>query len=182
MNDHVAGLRIKYLRKKKGLSLQQVANHIGRSVGFLSQIERGLSRPSIEDIGAIAALLEVDYLSFFTSEKEQPKHRFFVKRQERSALDYRGGINDQLLSPDISGRFHMLLTEVAPGARSSEDMMKDIGEQGGYILEGELDFTVDGESFRVEAGDSFQFVSTTPHSYVNPGQQVAKVVWVFSLR
>lgn len=182
MNDHVAGLRIKYLRKKKGLSLQSVADQIGRSVGFISQIERGLSRPSIEDIGAIAELLEVDYLSFFTAEKEQPSHRFFVKSSERSTLDYRGGISDELLSPSISGKFHMLLTEVAPGAKSSDDQMKDVGEQGGFMLEGELEITVDGETFTVNAGDSFQFVSTTPHSYVNHGKKPAKIVWVFSLR
>lgn len=182
MNDHVAGLRIKYLRKKKGLSLQRVADHIGRSVGFVSQIERGISRPSIEDIGAIAELLEVDYLSFFTTEEEQPSHRFFVKKSERSVLDYRGGISDELLSPSISGKFHMLMTEVAPGAKSSDDQMKDLGEQGGLVLEGELEFTVDGETFTVASGDSFQFVSATPHSYINSGKNPAKIVWVFSLR
>lgn len=182
MSDHIAGLRIKYLRKKKGLSLQQVADTIGRSVGFVSQIERGLSRPSIEDIGAIAELLEVDYLSFFTAKKEQLANRFIIKKNERSALDYRGGISDELLSPDISGKFHMLFTELAPGAKSGDDMMKDSGEQGGYVLEGELELMIDGEVFYLEAGDSFHFDSTTPHSYVNKGRVPTKIVWVFSQR
>ncbi|MFS2197096.1 cupin domain-containing protein [Pseudomonas sp. Pseusp3] len=182
MNDHVAGLRIKYLRKKKGLSLQQVADRIGRSIGFVSQIERGLSQPSIEDIGAIAQLLEVDYLSFFTSEQELPKHPVLVKRRERSALDYRGGIKDQLLSPDISGKFHMLLTEIAPGSRSSDDLMTDAGEQGGLVLDGELELTINGETLHLVEGDSFHFTSSTPHSYVNKGQIPTKIVWVFALR
>lgn len=182
MNDHVAGLRIKYLRKKKGLSLQQVATHIGRSIGFVSQIERGISRPSIEDIGAIAQLLEVDYLSFFTTEQDQPSHPVVVRRNERSALDYRGGIKDQLLSPHISGKFHMLLTEIAPGARSSDDLMQDVGEQGGLVLEGQLELNIEGESILLTEGDSFQFSSTTPHYYINNGEKAAKVMWVFSLR
>ncbi|EPF1376339.1 helix-turn-helix domain-containing protein [Pseudomonas aeruginosa] len=182
MNDHVAGLRIKYLRKKKGLSLQQVADHIGRSIGFVSQIERGISRPSIEDIGAIAQLLEVDYLSFFTTEQETPTHPVVVRRKERSALDYRGGIKDQLLSPDISGKFHMLLTEIAPGASSSDDLMQDVGEQGGLILEGELELNIDGDVVLLTKGDSFQFTSSTPHSYINKGEKATKVMWVFSLR
>lgn len=181
MNEQAVGFRIRYLRKKQGLKLQQVADHIGRSVGFVSQIERGLSSPSIEDVGAIAGLLGVDYLHFFSPSAE-PKHPLVVHPEERRSLNYRGGIRDKLLSPCLTGRFHMLLTELEPGASSSSEGSTYSGEQGGFILEGRINLWVDGECLALQSGDSFQFLSSLPHHYDNPGKAIARVVWIYSLR
>ena len=182
MSDHVAGLKIRYLRKKKGLSLQQVADHLQRSVGFVSQIERGISRPARQDLEAIAALLEVDYSSLF-SERQGASHPLVVRSGERATIDYRPGINDQLLSPHIAGNFHMLLTEIAPGASSADQPSREeSGEQGGLILQGELELTVNGETLQLQAGDSFKFASTDPHLYINRSENITQVVWVISMR
>lgn len=177
------GMRMKYLRKKKGLSLQFVADQIGRSVGFVSQIERGISQPSIQDVYAISQLLGVDYLSFFESPVTSTNDPHIVRLEERSSLNYRGNIKDQLLSPKISGRFHLLLTELEPGAFSSQhDVVENDGEQGGVIVEGQMHLWLNGKLLILEAGDSFQFESTTPHRYENPGPGPTKVFWAVSLK
>ncbi|WP_137818927.1 helix-turn-helix domain-containing protein [Pseudomonas sp. 2FG] len=179
MTDSGLGLRIRDLRKRRGVRLQQVADRIGRSVGFVSQIERGLSNPSIEDVSAIAELLGVDYRFFFTPTAE-PAHSLVVHPSERRSLSYRGGISDQLLSPLMSGKFHMLLTELEPGARSSDEASSHEGEQGGYVLEGQLRLWVDDECLELRSGDSFQFLSSRPHHYLNPGDTPTRILWVFS--
>lgn len=179
MTDSGLGLRIRDLRKRRGVRLQQVADKIGRSVGFVSQIERGLSNPSVEDVSAIAELLGVDYRFFFTPTAE-PVHSLVVRPDERRSLSYRGGISDQLLSPLMSGHFHMLLTELEPGARSSEEGSSHEGEQGGYVLEGQLRLWVGDECLELKSGDSFQFQSSFAHHYLNPGDSVTRIVWVYS--
>lgn len=182
MADRVAGLRIRYLRKKKGLSLQQMADHIGRSVGFISQIERGISTPGSDDIEAIAGLLNIDVQSLFTDDAPTPSHPVLVRHGERSSLDYRPGINDQLLSPSIAGNFHMLYTEIQPGASSTDAARDEAGEQGGIVLEGELELTVNEETFLLKPGDSFQFASGSPHKYINRTATITRLVWVVALR
>lgn len=182
MSDRVAGLRIRYLRKKKGLSLQQVAAHMGRSVGFISQIERNISSPAHEDLEAIAALLDVDVEVLYTDAKPAPSHPIIVRLQDRASLDYRPGINDQLISPSIAGNFHMLYTEIEPGASSSDQLKDESGEQGGVVLEGELELTVNDEVYVVKTGDSFQFPSATPHRYENKTDKPTKLVWIVSVK
>lgn len=177
------GMRMKYLRKKKGLSLQFVADRIGRSVGFVSQIERGISQPSIADVYAISQLLGVDYLSFFDGPSPAAKDPHVVRYEERSSLNYRGNIKDQLLSPNVSGRFHILLTELEPGASSSsEDVTEENGEQGGVIIEGQMNLWIEGKLSSLRQGDSFQFPSTSPHRYENPGPGRTQVFWSVSLK
>lgn len=182
MTVFVAGLKIKYLRKQLGLSLQAVADKIGRSVGFISQIERGISQPSVEDLVAIAQMFGVDYSSFFSSRPTEIPGSVVVKSGNRSSLGFRGGISDDLLSPNISGKFHMILTVLDPGGTSGQRHMQDVGEQGGVVLEGNLQLQVNGEIFSLTAGDSFQFESDSPHSYQNIGECPVKVIWVFAIK
>lgn len=75
----------------------------------------------------------------------------------------------QLLQGDI----HVL----EPLARSDEQI-HHVGEELGYVLEGELELTLGDQSYSLQAGDSFYFPSTEPHSYRNPGDTVTRILWV----
>jgi quercetin dioxygenase-like cupin family protein len=75
----------------------------------------------------------------------------------------------QLLQGDI----HVL----EPLARSDEQI-HHVGEELGYVLEGELELTLGDQSYSLKAGDSFYFPSTEPHSYRNPGDTVTRILWV----
>jgi transcriptional regulator with XRE-family HTH domain len=95
VHEEIEGLAvlIRDLRKFKGLTLGELAQRIGRSVGFLSQVERGVSRPTVADLTAISEELGVSTAYFYKLDK--PRELDWVTRpHERRTLHLAGGITD----------------------------------------------------------------------------------------
>ena len=163
MQEEISALAIliQDLRKHKKYTLKELADKIGRSVGFLSQVERGLSRPTVADLTAISETLGVPTTYFYSLPK--PMALSWVTRpDERRTLYYADGITDILVSPKMRASFSMLESQLEPGASSGDRHMKDSSEQGGYVLEGQLTLWLDdNEPVTLRPGDSFQPVSYT---------------------
>jgi uncharacterized cupin superfamily protein len=70
-----------------------------------------------------------------------------------------------------------LIITIEPGG-SSQGAREHIGEEAGYIIEGEFELILDGISYRLAAGDSFNFRSERAHAYRNPGKRPTKLIWV----
>ncbi|NLP64947.1 helix-turn-helix domain-containing protein [Paraburkholderia sacchari] len=181
--EEIEGLAIliRDLRKHKKVTLADLAQRIGRSVGFLSQVERGKSRPTVADLTAIGEALQTPTTYFYSVSK--PRALPWVTRPgERRTLYYGGGITDVLVSPSMSSGFSMLESLLEPGATSGERPVDDSDEQGGFVLEGELTIWLDGEDEEVtlKAGDSFQLPARCRFSYANCSDKDARVLWVFT--
>jgi len=180
-SDAVAlGNDIRGLRKSRSLTLAELALRIRRSVGFISQIERGLSSPSIDDLRALAAAFDVPISWFFATEPLNEAERGTVMRAEhRRQLGSReGGLVEELLSPDLGGQYEMVRSEFAPGSEMKEPVLRET-EESGVIIEGELDLWIDGEHFHLEAGDSFRF-DHKPYRWANRGETTTVAIWVVS--
>jgi transcriptional regulator with XRE-family HTH domain len=183
MQEEVEGLAIliRDLRKHKNLTLGELAKRIDRSVGFLSQVERGLSRPTVADLTAISETLGVPTTYFYVLNK--PRATPWVTRPgERRTLYYAGGITDVLASPTISGGFSMLESHLEPGATSGDGHLNDSSEQGGFVLEGELTLWLDDDDTPVTLGpnDSFQLPPHAQFRYANLTDNATRVLWVFN--
>jgi len=61
---------------------------------------------------------------------------------------------------------------------NSDEQISHAGEELGYVIEGELELTLDDTLYLLQPGDSFYFPSTVPHSYRNPGKLVTRVLWI----
>jgi uncharacterized cupin superfamily protein len=61
---------------------------------------------------------------------------------------------------------------------SSDEQISHVGEELGYVIEGELELTLGDTVYMLQPGDSFYFPSTLPHSYRNPGKRVTRVLWI----
>lgn len=180
-SDAVAlGHDLRQLRKSRSLTLAELALRIGRSVGFISQIERGLSSPSIDDLRALAAAFDVPISWFFAAEPLHEAERGTVMRADhRRKLGSReGGLVEELLSPDLGGKYEMVRSEFAPGSEMKEPVLRQT-EESGVIIEGQLDLWIDGEHFHLEAGDSFRF-DHKPYRWANRGETTTVAVWVVS--
>tara|TARA_R110000787_G_scaffold86057_5_gene183171 strand:- start:5257 stop:5832 length:576 start_codon:yes stop_codon:yes gene_type:complete len=176
------GQQIRDLRRAKGLRIAGLASEIGRSVGHVSQVERGLSPVTIPDLKKIADALGVEINWFFQGQAMAPPEErdIIVRRANRRELNYSGtGVREALLSPHLHGAFEMVMTTLEPGADSGVAYSRT-GEEGGFVLEGTLDLEVDGRKYSLSAGDSFSFESTRPHRCANSGSQVTRVLWVIS--
>jgi len=174
------GRSLRGLRKARGITLKELAQKIDRSVGFLSQIERGLSEPSMTDLRHIAQAFDVPTSWFFMLEDEDtPAQKFIVRAGARRALGTpEEGIVEELLSPDLGGAFEMFRTVVEPGAASTELLKRDT-EEAGFIAAGEIEFWIDEEHFHLTAGDSFRFDHKS-HRWHNQSPAQCVIIWVVS--
>jgi len=183
-NDALPGARLgrdlRALRKTRGLTLSELALKVGRSVGYLSQVERGLSDLGIADLRAIAAALEAPLSWFLVHEDLPEEERGQVVRAagRRHIGSAETGLTEELLSPDLGGSFEVLLSVFAPGAERLEFITRDT-EETGYLMSGELDLWIGDRFFRVFAGDSFR-IAREPARWRNPGEVPTEVVWVIS--
>jgi mannose-6-phosphate isomerase-like protein (cupin superfamily) len=159
-----------------------LAAAIGRSVGHVSQVERGISPVTIPDLKKIADALGVEINWFFQGQALAPEDErdFIVRQANRRELTYAGtGVREELLSPHLHGSFELVMTSLEPGADSGPPYRRT-GEEGGLVLEGELDLQIGDRRFRLSAGDSFTFSSTELHRCANPGTVPTRVLWVIS--
>ncbi len=175
------GDEIRKLRRARGKSLAELALAIGRSVSFISQVERGNAEPSIADLKGIAGALGVPVGWFFVSNSAPPEeHGRVVRASERRRLgNSNQGLLEELLSPDIGGAFETFLSTFEPGASLPQFTQRDTEEEG-YVVRGSLDLWIGKKKrFRLNAGDSFRIVRE-PFRWANPTDAQTVVLWVIS--
>ncbi|AMA59967.1 helix-turn-helix domain-containing protein [Bradyrhizobium sp. CCGE-LA001] len=179
--EAAVGGQIRELRKIKKLTLTQLAQAAGISVGYLSQVERNQSKLPIGVLKKLSDALGVHMNWFFNGNMQAaPGERdIVVRKAHRRRLTFTGlGIAEELLSPNLAGPLELLLSTIEPGA-DSEEYSHD-GNEAGIVIAGQLNLWVDGKLFQLEEGDSFSFSSTLQHRCANPGTVPAKVVWVIT--
>lgn len=175
------GADIRALRKARGITLQALCAAVGRSVGWLSQVERGLADPSVRDLGLIADQLGVNTSLFFRSLSDRPEEEGHVLRNDnRIPIGSRdSGLIEELLSPTLGGTFEMIRSVFEPGAESGGPRPSHDRENGGLVLSGRLTLQIDGTAFDLGPGDSFQFAGGQ-YAWRNVTDEQTVVVWVVS--
>lgn len=171
------GGRIRRLRKKRGVSLRQLATLTGLSPSYVSSLERSLSKPSIASLQKLAAALGTNVPTLL-GERQDPKASPLVRPADRRILKMEvPGVTFENLAV-IETNLQPILVTVAPGAGSQEAYRHE-GEEFLYMLEGELEFTLDEEyTYNVRVGDSLTFASDRPHRWWNPGEIASISVWI----
>ena len=170
------GSKIRSLRQIHGMTLEDLANRTELTKGFLSQLERDLTSPSIATLMDILDALGTNLTEFFT---EAPQEKVvFTGNDVFENLDEEAGMKISWLIPNAKKNLmEPILMTLAPGA-SSYDEDAHIGEEFGYCLSGALIVVHGGKRHRVKKGESFYFRSTLPHQITNPGKTSATFIWV----
>lgn len=172
-NASAIGAHLRTLRSHRRLSLAQVANAIGISVGFLSALERSQMSGSVGTLRKLARFYKTNILDFFDANGAGGRR---VRPSERKVLEAGVGVRMELLAWGNTV-MEPHLFRVAPEAGSGDPYTHE-GEEFLYVLRGELEITLDGEEHRLKPGDSFYFESSTPHRWKNPGRKETLVLWV----
>jgi len=173
------GERIRSLRQKREMTLQQLSEQAGVSIGMLSQMERGRSSPTIRTLQRVADALEVPLNWFFSTPEVSQDHPRWVlphSHRRRIALGDMKVIKE-LLSPPGDGKVELLLVTIEAGGSSGPVAYTHIGEDAGVVLEGRLLLEVDGVPATLEAGDAFRFASSLPHRFENADVGRTRVLW-----
>jgi transcriptional regulator with XRE-family HTH domain len=173
------GRDIRALRRSRNWTLNDLAEQLGRSVGWLSQVERDVTEPALEDIRKIAALFNLPVGFFFTTPANQNEQHHIVRAGSGRVMnDTSKGLREVLLSPDLGGAFEIIHSIFAPGAKCPTPFIRPT-EEAGYVISGHFSLFIDGQRFDLDPGDSFRFAGETI-SWVNEGSVDAVVVWVIA--
>src|SRR5690349_17401880 len=172
-NAGAIGAHLRQLRARRGLSLVQVAQAVGISVGFLSALERSQMSGSVGTLRKLARFYKTNILDFFDASEASKRQ---VRPSERKVLEAGEGVRMELLAWGNTV-MEPHLFRVAPEAGSGDPYTHE-GEEFIYVLRGDLEITLAGEEFRLKAGDSFYFESATPHRWKNPGRKETWLLWV----
>ena len=187
--DQLANLgdEIRQLRRVRGITLQSMAKTIGKSVGFLSQVERNMTKPSVAALQDISEALNIHIGWFFQAEDKEPEDekKHIVRKDNRRRLSYTAlsntdylGLHDHLLSTNLNGELALGISRYEPGASTGDDSNDHAGEEAGIVLSGQLELTISNKKYKLEPGDSFSFESQLKHRYANSSQtEDTIVVW-----
>jgi transcriptional regulator with XRE-family HTH domain len=176
------GQEIKSLRKAKRMTLAELSLAAGLSVGHLSQVERGISMPSIKALHSISRALDVNVSWFFSGADPAPaeERNFIVRQHQRRHIRFADGISDALLTPSLDRQLELLMSTFAAGSSSGPQPYTHDGEEAGVVISGQLELWIEERRFLLNQGDSFCFRSSLPHRYGNPGECEAVVVWAIT--
>ena len=177
--NNTIGFKIKTLRTGQNLTLKQLSEQTELSIGFLSQLERGMSSVAIDSLEKIAKALDVPLTSFF-SHSAAKDHDPIVHSFELQATPVSEQILQYTLSKDELN-FEILprIFTLMPFANFDADeleMYSHTGEEFIYVLEGIVTLFIGTRQYTLYPGDSTQINSTEPHNWMNSTNKIAKLL------
>ena len=173
------GADLRALRKARGLTLHALAQQLGRSIGWVSQIERDLSAPDHDDLRQIAKSLCVPVSLFFGHTKAPAhEHGHVVRADARRAIGAANGLTESLVSPDLTDEFEVVHSVFAPGAARLATITRPTQEVG-FVISGRLTLQIAGQTHELGPGDSFR-IRAEPFKWSAPNPEQAVVLWVIA--
>jgi len=175
------GARVRHARILNGMRMRELAQKVGCDESMISKIEAGKVMPSLIMLQKIVTALDRDMASFFGLEIDA--HKLVQRPEDRTVVEgdpLRGGkgISYERLVPFAAGNLLEANIHNVPPDGEKRDSITHQGECVGYLLEGEIDLSIDGKVYRMHPGDSFFMKSHLPNGYKNVGDKVAKIIWV----
>lgn len=170
------GNKIKMLRIKNGLTQEELADRSELSKGFISQIERDLTSPSIATLVDLLQCLGTNLKDFFSEIVDEKivfgKEDIFVKENRELNHEIRWIVPDSQ-----KNRMEPIIITLLPGGSSECDDPHE-GEEFGYVLAGSIYIHLGGRKYRAKKDESFYFKPNVVHRLSNSGKTAAKLLWV----
>ena len=173
------GEQLRAIRRLRRRTLKEVADRAGLSESFLSQVERGRTSASISSLQRIASALGVDVSDVFSfNGVDRPR---VVSRAARPTISFGTLGRKALLTPKPFHSVEVVAAEFdAGGSTGEEPYAHGDSEEVFFVVSGEVELYLGGETFALEAGDSAQYRSSTPHRVKNRGSARAEVLFIIS--
>jgi transcriptional regulator with XRE-family HTH domain len=178
------GKKIRELRKKAGLVLQNLSDRTGLSKPLLSQIEKEVVSPPIATLLKISKALNIN-ISFFFQENTLEEKVVLVRKDESKVIDSRffgreeSGYYYEALAYKKSKKYmEPFLVEFKRKRVDQLSYFSHDGEEFIYLLEGNLEFRTEDQQYVLQPGDSLYFESSAPHAYRAMGRRNARALTV----
>lgn len=165
----------------RAMSVEDVAQKSGLSVGLISQLQRGIGNPSFLTIAKICYALDVPLSRLF---EDTGTHEPLVRINERRRMVIPGlrerDVKHELLTPDLNRAIAAIWVETPPGHSTEERPFQHRGEEFGLVLRGSVEVHLGREVYLMNAGDSISYASTVAHWYRNPGRRTSEAIWIMT--
>lgn len=183
------GDRLRLERTQAGISQRELARRLGLSASMISQIESGLSKPSVGTLYAIVTELNLSLDRVIRGEDYEqaglpdgptpPTSSPKVTPSERQAIELASGVRWEELTAESEDGVDFLHATYEVGGSSTPDqsLMRHHGREYGYVMSGVLGIQIGFQEYVLEAGDSIAFDSTRPHRLYNRGEAPVHAIW-----
>ncbi len=179
---NTVGEKLRYRRKIRQLSLHDVAQSAGISIGMLSQIERGLSMPSLRMLRHICAALDMPMAWLFDADEEasQADHPWVVRQANRRRMDLGNArFTKEILSSDSTPQLQLMHFVIRPGYEPGPNPnQRPTGARAGTVIAGQLRLIINGRDYVLGKGDSFSFEANVDYRFWCEGDVECEVIWV----
>ncbi|MCY6957469.1 helix-turn-helix domain-containing protein [Clostridium brassicae] len=170
------GEKIKRLRVEKGLTQIELANRCELSKGFISQVERDLTSPSIATLVDILECLGTNLKDFFNDVEEEKI--VFSKDEMFETIDEELKYKLEWVIPNAQkNMMEPILLTLEEGGRYKEDAPHE-GEEFGFVLLGSVYIVLGNKRYKAKKGESFYYKSKANHYVANAGKSTAKILWI----
>ena len=175
--NRIVAVNLKKIREKNKLSLENLSELTGVSKSMLGQIERGESNPTLQTIWKIATGLKISLTSLIVSTK--PEAEIINKSNISPIVEDEGRFRIYPMFPfDYEKRFEVLNIELDPGAASYSEPHDENTEEHVLVQEGEFTIKINGDTYRVKAGDAIRYRADKDHAYYNLSDKLTKISMV----
>ncbi len=171
------GEKIRRLRQENGLTQEELASRCELSKGFISQVEREMTSPSITSLVDILESLGTNLKEFFDDDDDEEKIAFgdkdFFESYDES-LKYKV---EWIVPNAQKNSMEPILLTIEPGGSFYEDNAH-AGEEFGYVLSGEVVLKYGDRKIRAKQGETFYYLTDRDHTLINESKRIAKVLMV----
>ncbi|SCW61345.1 transcriptional regulator, XRE family with cupin sensor [Ruminococcaceae bacterium YRB3002] len=171
------GIRIRDLRNRNGLTQEELADRTELTKGFISQLERGLTAPSMSTLKDIVECLGTNLSEFFAEDNDL--QIVYRKEDYYTKEDDNGNTTEWLVASAQSRSVEPILVRLKPGTSTTLDKPHE-GEEFGYVIKGAVKVNYGDDEYVVNKGDSFIYPAKRKHSISCTGSKEAVFIWVSS--
>lgn len=159
------GANLQAVVEAKGIAMESVREALGWDPETLSRVLSDRLSPGISELLRLATFLGVGISRLLGGEEQPGKKAVKTGGRERVGVDRKDFLHYESLAPAFAGRhLEPFVVEVYRGSMAEPDVSRHPGEEFLFVLDGEVNVTVDGEGYCLEAGDSLYFDSVLPHT------------------
>lgn len=172
------GALIRARRRQLGMTLQEICDAAGISLGYLSQVERDQATPSLGTLAQIARSLDVG-MDYFIATPSVESALTRGAEREKFSVDGSSVLYERIATDFAGNILSSFVLNVPPGYRS--ETVSHEGEEILYVLEGTIQQRLDDEEITMTAGDSLHFRGNRPHAWWNDSGKPARLLWTGTL-
>jgi transcriptional regulator with XRE-family HTH domain len=179
------GDKIRALRKKSGMTQKELAERVGLTPSFISQLEKNVISPSLDSLLKLSEKLNTQPIYFLADGETGPLQKMVIKPGERQRIRLQhvkeSDAGLQLLVSDVfNRRMEPYLLTIRAGAVIDGHFCVHKGDEFAYVVKGELEVEIQDENQLLGEGDSLYIGSIFPTRWVNPGKGDAVLLWILS--